>query len=117
MEWNVLYLIGPLPETDKGIKCKLVRGDYFTKWVESYALPDGQDTTVVDAFVTNFVFCFGIPRELHSDQGSELPVVGVLQHMHDLRHPQDPYNCKQSEVRRRDLTRSLLNAISIMLDP
>jgi hypothetical protein len=38
--------------------------DYFTKWLEVYAIPN----QVADAPVTSFC-CFRVLRELHSDQG------------------------------------------------
>jgi transposase InsO family protein len=43
--------------------------DYFTKWPEVYAIPNQEASTVAEALVTNFFCRFGIPRELHSDQG------------------------------------------------
>jgi transposase InsO family protein len=43
--------------------------DYFTKWPEAYFIPDQEASTVTDILVTNFFCRFGIPRELHSDQG------------------------------------------------
>jgi transposase InsO family protein len=43
--------------------------DYFTKWPKAYANLDQEASTVADVLVTNFSFRFGIPRELHSDQG------------------------------------------------
>jgi transposase InsO family protein len=43
--------------------------DYFTKWPEVYAIPNQEASTVVETLVTNFFCRFGIPRELHSDQG------------------------------------------------
>jgi transposase InsO family protein len=42
--------------------------DYFTKWPEAYALPNQVASTKAEALVTNFCR-FGIPRELHRDQG------------------------------------------------
>jgi hypothetical protein len=43
--------------------------DYFTKWPEAYALPNQEAATVAEVLVTDFFCRFGIPRELHSDQG------------------------------------------------
>jgi Mn-dependent DtxR family transcriptional regulator len=43
--------------------------DYFTKWPEVYAIPNQEASTVAETLVTNFFCRFGIPRELHSDQG------------------------------------------------
>jgi hypothetical protein len=42
---------------------------YFTKWPEAYAIPNQEAATVAEALVTNFFCRFGVPRELHSDQG------------------------------------------------
>jgi transposase InsO family protein len=43
--------------------------DYFTKWPEVYAIPNQEPSTIGEVLVTNFFCRFGIPRELHSDQG------------------------------------------------
>jgi transposase InsO family protein len=43
--------------------------DCFTKWLELYAIPNQEASTVADALVTYFFCCFGVPRELHNDQG------------------------------------------------
>ncbi|XP_056900058.1 uncharacterized protein LOC130531902 [Takifugu flavidus] len=47
----------------------LVAMDYFTKWPEAYAVPDQSASTTAEHLV-NEMFCrFGVPEELHSDQG------------------------------------------------
>jgi hypothetical protein len=43
--------------------------DYFTKWLEVYVIPSQEALTAAEALVTNVFCCFGIPRELHIDQG------------------------------------------------
>lgn len=62
-------VLGPLPETYKGNKCILVVGDYFTKWVEAIALPNQEAETVAQSLVDTVISRFGVPKELHSDQG------------------------------------------------
>jgi hypothetical protein len=42
--------------------------DYFMKWPEAYTIPNQEVSTIAEALVMNFCH-FGIPRELHSDQG------------------------------------------------
>lgn len=71
MERVALYLIGPLPLSHKGNKYVLIVSDYFTKWAEGYPIPDMETTTIVDNFVTNFVCRFGVPRQIHTDQGRQ----------------------------------------------
>ncbi|XP_037875612.1 uncharacterized protein LOC119630397 [Bombyx mori] len=43
--------------------------DYFTKWLEVFAIPHQEASTIADKLVQE-VFCrFGVPLEIHSDQG------------------------------------------------
>ena len=44
--------------------------DYFSKWPEAYALPNQEAKTVATVIVNEFVCRFGVPLELHSDQGT-----------------------------------------------
>ena len=62
-------IMGPLPETTAGNRYLLCAMDYFTKWPEAYPLPDQEATTVADALIHGYVSRFGVPEELHSDQG------------------------------------------------
>ncbi|UYV67829.1 K02A2.6-like [Cordylochernes scorpioides] len=43
--------------------------DYFTKWPEAYAIPNQEATTVAKVLMDNLICRFGVPLELHSDQG------------------------------------------------
>ena len=38
--------------------------------MEAFPLPDAKAETVAAKFVIEFVFRFGVPGELHSDQGT-----------------------------------------------
>ena len=62
-------VLGPLPETTAGNRYLLCVMDYFTKWPEAYAIPNQEAQTVADAIVEGYVSRFGVPHELHSDQG------------------------------------------------
>ena len=64
-----LDIFGPLPLSDEGNQYILVVSDYFTKWPEAYSLPNQEATIVAEVLVKEFVSRFGVPRELHSDQG------------------------------------------------
>ena len=69
LERVAMDILGPLPKTDRGNVYILVIGDYFTKWVEAFALPNQEAETIARVFVEEFVCRFGIPSELHTDQG------------------------------------------------
>jgi len=90
-------IAGPFPETDQGNRYILVVGDYFSKWIEAYPLPNYEAVTVATALVENWISRFGVPLELHSDQGSnfESQVFGEVAKLLGLRktrttplHPQ-----------------------------
>ena len=68
MERVATDIAGPFPLTSRGNKYLLVVQDYFTKWVEVFALPDQQAETVAEKLL-EVVTRFGCPMELHSDQG------------------------------------------------
>ena len=69
-------IMGPLTLTDKGNKFIVVVGDYFTRWVEAYAIPDCRGETVANFLAMEFISRFGIPLEIHSDQAQNFQ--GVL---------------------------------------
>ena len=69
LERIAIDVLGPLTETHRGNPYILVVGDYWTKWMEAYPIPDQQAETVASKLVEEFVCRFGVPNELHSDQG------------------------------------------------
>ena len=71
MQVVAVDIMGPLPESENGNRYVLVAGDYFTKWMEAYAIPDQEATTVAQK-LTDEMFCrFSPPDQLHSDQGKQ----------------------------------------------
>lgn len=64
-------ILGPLPTTARNNSYILVIGDYFTKWVEAFPMPDMTAATVARYFVDGFVCRYGVPLQLHTDQGPQ----------------------------------------------
>ncbi|GFV81608.1 retrovirus-related Pol polyprotein from transposon 412 [Trichonephila clavipes] len=64
-------ILGPLPRTASGNKYLLVVIDYFTKWPEVYPIPDQEAPTVAEAVVQHWISRYGVPLQLHSDQGKK----------------------------------------------
>ena len=47
----------------------MVVTDYFTKWVEIFALSDQQAATCANVLLNEVFAWFGCPYDLHTDQG------------------------------------------------
>ena len=71
LERVALDILGPLPETYNGNRYILVISDYFTRWVEAFGMPDQEASTFADCLVQGFVSRFGVPSQIHSDQGAQ----------------------------------------------
>ena len=71
MERVAVDILGPFPQTIRGNRFVCVAMDYFTKWPEAYPLPNHEAATVAGVLVDKFFARFGVPHELHSDQGRE----------------------------------------------
>lgn len=63
-------VMGPLPKSDSGNRFIIVVMDYFTKWPEAFPVADQTAETVAEGLVNHVISRFGIPQELHSDQGT-----------------------------------------------
>ena len=76
LERIAVDVLGPLPTLSKGNKYILILGDYFTKWAEAYPLENQRAEVVAEVvaevIVEEFVARFGVPLQLHSDQGRNL---------------------------------------------
>ena len=70
LEQVAIDILGPLPVSTAGNKYIMVIADYFTKWMEAYAIPNQEAHAVAERFVNEFVTRFGVPRQLHTDKGS-----------------------------------------------
>jgi hypothetical protein len=51
---------GPFPRSDQGNRYLLIAMDYFTKWLEVYAITNQEASTIAKALVANFFCCFCI---------------------------------------------------------
>ena len=119
LERIAIDVLGPLTETHRGNVYILVVGDYWTKWMEAYPIPDQQAETVASKLVEEFVCRFGVPTELHSDQGRNFES-GVFQEMCKIlgirKTRTTPYNPKSDGLVER-YNRTIVNAVSLMILP
>ncbi|KII74227.1 Retrovirus-related Pol polyprotein [Thelohanellus kitauei] len=68
--WEVDF-IGPLPTTKRGNKFIIMFIDLFSKWVEAEALTDQSADSAAEAFMRCVVSRYGIPKQIHSDKGTQ----------------------------------------------
>ena len=69
MDIVAVDILSGLPETPDGLKYILVISDYFTKYSQAFALPDAEASTCMRVMFDGFFSLFGLPLQLHSDQG------------------------------------------------
>ena len=119
MDRVAMDLVGPLPRTEDGNQWILVVGDYATRWIEAYALPDAKAETVATKFVCEFVCRFGIPKEMHTDRGtnfeSEL-LREVCRILGISKTRTTAYNPKSDGLIER-FNKTLITMVSMMIDP
>lgn len=62
-------ILGPFPVSTSGNRYVVIVMDYFSKWPEAYPISNMDAETVADVIVKQWIARFGVPMELHSDQG------------------------------------------------
>lgn len=70
LERIAIDVMGPLPTSLTGNKYLLVICDYFTKFAHAVPMRNQEADTVAKTLVDNFITIFGVPMQIHTDQGS-----------------------------------------------
>ena len=116
---RIAFDILSLPvETTQGNTCILVVCDYFTKWVEAFALSDHKAPTVADVLLTEVFLRFGVPRFIHSDQAPEF-MSELMTELYQLLEIQRTRTCPyrpQSDGLVERFNRTLINMLSKFCD-
>ena len=71
MQIIVVDIVGPFSPVQSGNNYVLVVSDYFTNWMEAFAIPNQEAVTVAEKLVEEVLCRFSIPEQLHSDQGRQ----------------------------------------------
>ena len=64
-------IVGPLIESERGNSYIMVVGDYFTRWMEAFPIPNQEATTIAEILINEVFLRFSVPEQLHSDQGRQ----------------------------------------------
>ena len=112
-------LLGPLPWSEDGNRHILEVGDYFSKWIEAYPIPDPGAVTCARRFTEEWVCRHECPQILHSDQGRNFES-RVFAEMCDLlgieKTRTTPLNPKSDGFIER-FNRTMLDTVSVLMDP
>jgi len=66
-----LDFVGPINPPSRQKRHILVCTDYVTNWVESKALSFATENVVVSFLFEDVFTCFGVPREIVTNQGTQ----------------------------------------------
>ena len=73
LERVAMDLMGPLPCTNVNkVRYLLLVSCYFTKWLDAIPLAITDAKTIAAKLIESFISVFGVPDQLHSDQGSSV---------------------------------------------
>ena len=70
MERISVDVLGAITRTTRGNKHIIVIQDYFSKWMEAIPTPDATAQTIASVLIEHFFTRFGLPRHIHTDQGT-----------------------------------------------
>lgn len=63
-------MVGPLSTTPRGNRYLLVMIDFFTRWTEVVPVKDQRAATITPEIFNHWISRHGVPRRIHTDQGS-----------------------------------------------
>jgi hypothetical protein len=90
-----LDFVGPISPASRKKRYILVCTYYVTKWVEAKSLYQASEKSVVDFLYEDIFTCFGVPREIVTDQGVNFTsklMQSITQQYQIKHHKYSPYH-------------------------
>jgi len=119
MQMVATDIMGPFPISENGNKYILVASDYFTRWVEAYAIPNQEALTVTRKLIDHIFCCFGLPEQLHLDMGAqfESKVIKEMCNVVDIRKTHIiPYHPQSDGLLVKRLNRTIQNMLTASIN-
>ena len=119
MQIVAMDILGPLPESTSGNRYILVIGEYFTKWVEAFAIPDQETATIAWCLVDQFICRFSVPHQLHSDLGRNFEtfvIKDICKLLGIEKTRTTPYH-PQSDGFVERFNRTMMDMVSMLIEP
>jgi len=71
--WQVVAveLVGPMPTFERSNNLILVLTDHFVRWTDALDIPDASAPTLAKISDHNVFWYFGLPEQMHIDQGTQ----------------------------------------------
>ncbi|GFW67790.1 retrovirus-related Pol polyprotein from transposon 412 [Trichonephila clavipes] len=110
-------ILGPLPRSSDGNNNILVVMDCFTKWPEAYPIPDQEASNAAEILVQHWISRFGVPQQLHSDQGRNFDsaVCKRLCEILSIDKPRTTALHPQSDSMVERFNRTILSSLSLLV--
>ncbi|GFU60856.1 retrovirus-related Pol polyprotein from transposon 412 [Trichonephila clavipes] len=91
--------------------------EYFTKWSEAYPISDQAVSTVAEVLVQLWISRFGVPLQLHSDQGRNFDsaVCKILCEILSIDKTRTTALHPQSDGMVERFNRTILNSLSLLV--
>ena len=112
-------IMGPLPVSEQGNRYILVVGDYFSKWIEAYAIPNQEASTCAKVFTEEWICRHGCPRILHSDRGTnfESHLMADVCSLLGIEKTRTTPMMPKSDGLIERFNRSMMNTVAVLIDP
>jgi len=113
MDLVAVDVLSGLPQSNDGSTCMIVAVDYMTKWAEAYALPNEEASTCTTALYNGLFSRFGMPNQLHSDQGRnfESKLFGELTKLAGIRRTRTTPFHPRSDGQTERMNRTILGML------